>query len=197
MIRLAALTATAVLVFTLLTTTNAIARHDEEPDPCAGLSGAPRGLCNAHVHAMQCGEASPRADETACNSVAENYEEMAGFPLPTMCLCDFSLERAIADGWNLLDNYSCFVDSTGIVDISMLTTGECPSPPCFDVFVPPFVQAGISTAGEFRCEYSPDILSAEIVTGTFPDQNTIYEACKGAILTLKANTLGTVIGNCP
>ena len=47
---------------------------------CAAESGAAYGLCTAYCEAMECDEAEPKASETACLKVKDEYIQVTGNP---------------------------------------------------------------------------------------------------------------------
>jgi hypothetical protein len=57
--------------------------------PCEGQRGAAFGLCQAH-EVSGCGEGG---DATACDNIAEMYEEIIGEPIPETCPCGVGLEQ--------------------------------------------------------------------------------------------------------
>ena len=48
-----------------------------QPDPCAGLSGAAAGLCNAYCRALDCPSGH---NGSACASLLKNWQKKTGDP---------------------------------------------------------------------------------------------------------------------
>jgi hypothetical protein len=93
----------------LLVASGARAQEDTDFNPCAGLRGQAYGLCTAYTKGMDCSSENPSAPQGACENVAAMFTEVSGYPPPSACPCDFSLER-ISDsfeGWTSPE-YVCF-----------------------------------------------------------------------------------------
>jgi hypothetical protein len=188
------LAAISFFLFAAFSSGTAMAGHDGDFDPCAGLRGSAFGLCHAYTHAMQCGEEMPAADDAACDSVARAFMEATGDPVPSDCPCNFSLDRIRSDvgGWDLTESYTC-------LDVPNEQT---------DLFLPPvaFLDAlsnGIfEPGGSYDCVYlGLDDVSEHVgldeSTHTLDELRNIHQACRGAILTLARNVMLTGGSNCP
>jgi len=77
--------------FSFVTVVTAEGTPDGLPPPmesvCDAETGAAYGLCNAYCQAMDCDSDTPSASETACQKVADKYEQIAGWPVPCSETC--------------------------------------------------------------------------------------------------------------
>jgi hypothetical protein len=105
---MAALTAISAVVFVA---SGARAQEDANFDPCAGLRGQAFGLCMSYTKGMDCSSDNPNAPQVACENVSKMFEEVSGYPPPSECPCDFSLERRndMDQGWTG-DYFACSED---------------------------------------------------------------------------------------
>jgi hypothetical protein len=102
---MAALTAISAVVFVA---SGVRAQEDADFNPCAGLRGQAFGLCMSYTKGMDCSSDNPNAPQVACENVSKMFEEVSGYPPPSACPCNFSLER-ISDpneGW-ISQEYLC------------------------------------------------------------------------------------------
>jgi len=74
----------------LITLASALGTPDGSPpsveDICSNETGAGYGLCNAYCEAMDCESTSPSASATACQKVADKYQEVTNNSHPP-CAC--------------------------------------------------------------------------------------------------------------
>ena len=100
------LAATAATVSTLLIAGHAWA---QENDPCAGLTKKAKKLCVKYED-KRCSSETPIVKRKKCDKIAKKFEKKTGFPPPSECPCDFSLERirGTVDGWDLDAPFGCF-----------------------------------------------------------------------------------------
>ncbi len=190
--------ATVVMAFALLIAGSAWAQAGGN-NPCAGLTGKAKGLCVAYSTAMDCSSVDPDATTGACASVATMIEETTGFPPPSDCTCDLSLDRIRGDdnGWDVTDDYTC-TKLTNYDSIEQIGKDE----KILSSVTPYTGQASIKLSGEFfeivsfQCGYAGsasgsgevnDIRFKPITAEDLLSLRVQYDACEGAIATLARN----------
>jgi hypothetical protein len=217
-----ALVATTAFAFALVLSSIALAGHDEEFDPCAGLRGSAFGLCQAYTHGMRCAEESPMAGSEACERVATSLLGASGSPPPSDCPCNFSLDRIrdSATGWDTTDDFTCsgtdnqtvpipdpltfadrfFKEGLSLSDVPLLSDADDQASSLISA-----VDAPLRVF--FSCTYEANGVVDEVVEellGTASDYSeravgflNKYAACRGAVGTIIANTtFGSLDNRC-
>lgn len=166
-----------------------------ENDPCAGLTGKAKGLCTAYTEGMGCNTDNALATPEACDNVATMFEETTGSPPPSLCPCDFSVERinGVTEGWMGESFYCREMDTfdaarqTGVSQTLLAEEGagtdlEGARTQIDSIAAPVWASCTYISDGVVENhEFSDSELPLE-------DLVEIYEACRGAISTLSANT---------
>jgi hypothetical protein len=112
---------------------------------CENTKGAARGLCEAYCVHMQCNTPGTNASDTACHSVAAQFEKITGVPLvcstsPFTCTCAGGILNCSATGlvpgatgYLNIDLTAYSYGFNGVGDALIDASGNVHFPP-FDLF---------------------------------------------------------------